>query len=80
MNEEIYGIFLLIVVVGPLLLSIPALHSRVPWPRHLAIIPAVLLVVLPGDASLAMPWLIFGTGFAVDGEVRWILVMSIVIV
>ncbi len=78
MNEDIYGIFLLI-VVGPLLLAIPALHSRVPWPRHLAIIPALLLIVFPGDASLAMPWFLFGTGFAVDGEVRWILVMSVAV-
>jgi len=79
MNEKVYGITLLIVVVWPLLLAIPALRSRLPWPRHLAIIPAVVLTVLPGDASLAMPWLLFGTGFAVDGGVRWILLMSVAI-
>ncbi len=79
MTGDIYDIFLLMAVVGPLLLAIPALRSRLPWPRHLAIIPAVVLTVLPGDASLSMPWLFFGTGFAVDGDVRWILVMSVAI-
>ncbi|GJL77437.1 MAG: hypothetical protein NPINA01_04260 [Nitrospinaceae bacterium] len=79
MSEKIYGIFLLLVVVWPLLLAIPALHSRLPRPRHLAVMPAVLLIALPGDSSLAMPWLLFGTGLAVDGEVRWILLMSVAI-
>jgi len=77
MNTDIYAVLLLIVVViWPLLLAIPALHARLPWPRHLAIIPAVLLAVLPGGASLELPWLLFGTGFAMEGESRWILAMS----
>jgi len=76
-NGDIYGIFLLIVVVWPLLLAIPAVHSRLPWPGHLAIMPAVVLIVLPGDVSLTLPRLFFGTGFAVDGEVWWILAMTV---
>jgi len=76
MNVEIYAILLCFVVVWPLLLAIPALHSRLPWPRHLAIMPAAVLVVLPGEVSLELPWLLFGTGFVIDGESRWILAMS----
>ena len=79
MNEDIYSISLLIVVVWPLLLAIPVIRSFLPWPRHLAIMPALVLVVLPGDPYLNLPWIFFGTGFAVDGEVRWILAMSITI-
>jgi len=79
MNVEISVILLCFVVAWPLLLAIPALHSRLPRPRHLAIIPAALLAVLPGEASLELPWLFFGAGCAIDGESRWILAMSVAI-
>jgi multicomponent K+:H+ antiporter subunit D len=79
MSEAIYGIALLCVVAWPLLLVIPALHSRLPWPRTLAILPAMVLTVLPGDASLELPWVLFGTGFAFDHEVRWVLVMVVAV-
>ena len=83
MSAEIYTILLWIVMVvamaWPLLLALPALHSHLPSPRHLAIVPAALLVVLPGDVSLQLPWLLFGTGFAIDSQTRWVLAMSVVI-
>jgi len=79
MSDDAYGIAFWIVVAWPLLLSIPALHTRLPWPRHLAIAPTVVLSVLPGDASLTLPWFLFGTGFAVDAQIRWILVMAAVV-
>ncbi len=79
MNVDIYAMLLLIVVAWPLLLAIPALHSRLPWPHHLAIMPAVVLMILPGEASLELPWLFFGTGFAIDGDNQWILGMSVAI-
>jgi formate hydrogenlyase subunit 3/multisubunit Na+/H+ antiporter MnhD subunit len=80
MNTEIYAVLLLIVVViWPLSLAIPALHTRLPWPRHLAIVPAALLALLPGEISLELPWLLFGTGLAMENETRWILAMSVAI-
>jgi len=79
MNTETYAVLLLMVVAWPLLLAIPALHFRLPWPRYLAIIPAALLTMLPGEVSLELPWLLFGTGFAMEGESRWILAMSVAI-
>lgn len=83
MSAETYAILLSIVmviaVVWPLLLTIPALHSRLYWPRHLAIVPAALLTVLPGDISRQLPWLLFGAEFAIDGVTRWVLAMSVVI-
>ncbi|HID66913.1 MAG TPA: formate hydrogenlyase, partial [Roseibacterium sp.] len=83
MSAEIYAILLSIVMViavaWPLLLAIPALHSRLYWPRHLAIVPAALLAVLPGNVSLQLPWLLFGAGFTIDDATRWVLAMSVVI-
>jgi len=74
MNIEFYTMTLLwMAVIWPLLLSIPSLHSRLPLPRHLAIIPAALLTVLPVDASINITWLLYGTGFAIDSSLRWIL-------
>ncbi|MCW9013143.1 MAG: proton-conducting transporter membrane subunit [Gammaproteobacteria bacterium] len=79
MNLDINNMLLGIAILWPLLLTIPQLHSRLPWPRHLAILPAGILLLLPGDASLQLPWLLFGTGFSLDTEVRWILAMSIIL-
>lgn len=79
MSEEIRSITILIAALWPLLLALPAVHSRLPWPRHLALVPALMLVLWPGDYSLAIPWSLFGTGFLVDGNVRWLLVMSMAV-
>ncbi len=79
MNEDIHSISLLIVMVWPLLLAIPAVRSRLPWPGHLAIMPAAVRVILPGDSSFELSWLFFGTEFAIDGEVRWILAMTVAV-
>lgn len=77
MSMEIYHSALWIAVVWPLLLAIPALHTRLPWPRHLAILPAAVLTLLPGGASLDLPRLLFGSGLAIEGDSRWILAMSV---
>ena len=79
MNIEFYTTTLWIAVIWPLLLSIPALHSRLPWPRYLAIIPVIVLAATPIDASINIPWLLYGTGFAIDGNIRWILGAFVVI-
>lgn len=79
MNTTLQTLALWLAVVWPLLLAIPALHSRLPWPRHLALAPALLLLLLPGDATLALPWLLLGSGFAIDGEIRWLLAMAVTI-
>jgi len=79
MNSESYATALWLVMAWPLLLAIPALHSRLPLPRHLAIIPAVVLIFLPADISLTLPWLLFETEFAFTEEVRWLLLMSVAI-
>lgn len=79
MNIEFYTMTLWIAVVWPLLLSIPSVHSRLPWPRHLAIIPAAVLTLLPFDASINISWLLYGTGFSIDENVRWVLGAFVVI-
>lgn len=79
MSNTISDISLWLALAWPLLLAIPALHSRLPLPRHIAILPAALLVVMPGDTSQLLPWLLFGTELAIDAETRWILVMSVII-
>lgn len=79
MNIEFYSVTLWIAVIWPLILSIPSLHSRLPWPRHLALIPAAVLIVIPIDVSIDIPWLLYGTGFAIDHNIRWILAAVVVI-
>lgn len=79
MNTESLAVLLGIAVIWPLLLSMPALHTRLPWPRYLAIVPAALLTLSPGAVTLALPWLLLGTEFSVDGDVRWILAMTVIV-
>jgi len=73
-------ILLLLSVPGlPLLLAFPALRSRLFWPCHLALLPAVFLLAVPTDFSIEVPWLLFGTGLGIDGVSRWLLVMSVLL-
>jgi len=76
---NMHNLLLGIAIVWPLLLAFPGLHSSLPWPRHLAILPAALLMLWPGDALLQVPWLLFGTGLSVDADTRWILGMSVIL-
>ncbi|MBA1445233.1 MAG: hypothetical protein M3H12_07470 [Chromatiales bacterium] len=74
------SLFLLLSVPGvPLLLALPALHSRLSWPCHLAILPAVILLLTPAVFSIEVPWLLFGTGLGVGGASRLLLAMSVVL-
>ena len=84
MLPELYAQLLWLVIAVPLILAIPAVHSKMRWPLHLAILPAILLVLLsltllPAEVKLDIPWLLFGTGFAIDNDIRWILGMSVII-
>jgi multicomponent K+:H+ antiporter subunit D len=79
MSEKIYAMTLLLVVVWPLLLAIPILRAHLPWPRHLAIIPAAVLILVFQDVSLDLDWLLLGTGFAIDANVRWMLMLSVAV-
>jgi len=78
--NDIQGAFLLLSVPGlPLLLALPALRSHSSWPCHLALLPAVMLLAVPADFSIEVPWLLFGTGLGVGGASRWLLAMSVVL-
>ena len=71
---------LLLSVPGlPLLLAFPALRSRLSRPCYLALLPAVILLVVPAAFSIEVPWLLFGTGLGIDGASRWLLAMSVVL-
>jgi multicomponent K+:H+ antiporter subunit D len=71
---------LLLSVPGlPLLLAFPALRSRLPWPCHIALLPAFILLLVPVVVVTALPWLLFGTSFAIDGTSRWLLAMSVIL-
>ena len=74
------GMLLLLSVPGlPLLLLLPALRSRLYRPCHLALLPAIMLLAVPEDLSIEVPWLLFGTGLGVDGTARLLLAMSMVL-
>jgi len=77
MSDLTLNVMLGLVVAWPLLLAIPALHSRLPRPCYLALLPAAILLVLPGEASLAPSWVLFEAGLAINGESRWLLAMCV---
>ncbi len=75
--NDILSVLLLLSVPGlPLLLAFPALHSRLSRPCYFALLPAVILLVLPTTVSVDLPWLLFGTTLGFDGTFRWLLGMS----
>ncbi|MEA2078397.1 MAG: proton-conducting transporter membrane subunit [Pseudomonadota bacterium] len=79
MNNTL-SVFLLLSVPGlPLLLVLLALRSRLSWPCHLALLPAVILVAVPTAFSVEVPWLLFGTGLGIGGGSRLLLAMSVVL-
>jgi len=74
------SVFLLLSIPGlPLLLALPALHSRLAWPCHLALLPAVILLAVPAVFSIEVPWLLLGIGLGIDEASRWLLAMSVVL-
>lgn len=79
MNDALYAVLLWSVIAWPLLLTWPALQARLPYPRYLAVIPALILVLFPGDFSARLPQILLGTGFYIDDESRWVLAMSVII-
>ncbi len=79
MNTTLSAILLLSVPGYPLLLAFPALRSRSPWPCHIALLPAVILLAVPAAFSVDLPWLLFGSGLAVGERSRWLLAMAVVL-
>tara|TARA_R110000851_G_scaffold91704_2_gene200167 strand:+ start:26409 stop:27710 length:1302 start_codon:yes stop_codon:yes gene_type:complete len=77
--NAIASVFLLLSALGlPLLLAFPALHTHLPRPIHMALLPAVMLVFIPVDFAIELPWFWQGAGLGVDALSRWWLAMSVV--
>ncbi len=78
--NDVLSVILLLSVPGlPLLLAFPALRSRLSWPCHIALLPAVVLLAVPEVVSIEVPWLLLGTGLGIDAASRWLLAMSVVL-
>lgn len=76
MNDILWTILLLSVPGLPLLLAFPALHSRIPWFRYFAILPAAIVVALPVTYTVELSWFLFDAGLGVDGVSRLLLGVS----
>jgi len=76
---QINNLLLVTAILWPLLLALPVIHSKLRVSRQLAIIPAAILLLLPGDASLSLPTILFGSELHLDTDSRWILAMSVVV-
>ncbi len=80
MSGPVMTLLLLAVPGLPLLLAIPALNRRLLWPLHIALLPTIVLLFLPGDFSIELPWVLLGSaGMGIDTVSRWWLLMSITI-
>ncbi len=79
MNTTLSTSLLIMVPLLPLLLAFPALRSRIGWPCHIALLPALVLVIVPVNISVELPWLLLGSELGIDGAGRWVLAMSVLI-
>jgi len=78
--NDFLSVLLLLSVPGlPLLLAFPALHTRLSWSCYFALLPAVILLLLPTTVSVDLPWLLFGTKIGFDGTFRWLLGMCVLL-
>ncbi|SDJ16234.1 Proton-conducting membrane transporter [Ferrimonas sediminum] len=71
-------ILLLFSPLWPLVLALPNLHRRLPWPAHMALLPAAVLLFVPQEVAIELPWLYSGAGMGVDSHSRWWLAVSVV--
>ena len=76
MSAAFLPLMLGLAVGWPLLLALPAIGTRIPWCRLVAVVPALLLTISSGDARLELPSLLLGTGFQIDGQNRWMVGMA----
>lgn len=78
---DVAHIFMMVAVPGlPFLLAIPALRGFLPRATPLALLPAVVLLFIPGSVSVELPWLLLGdSGFTTDGLSRWWLAVSVLV-
>jgi formate hydrogenlyase subunit 3/multisubunit Na+/H+ antiporter MnhD subunit len=79
MNATLSVLLLLSVPGLPLLLAFPGLRSRLSRSCLLALLPAVILLLIPTAFSVEVPWLLFGTGLGIDGASRWLLAMAVIL-
>lgn len=78
--NAIVSVSLLLSALGlPLLLAFPALHTHLPRPIHMALLPAATLVFIPVDFAIELPWFWLGAGLGIDALSRWWLAMSVVV-
>ncbi len=73
MNTTVEAILLLAVPGMPLAMAIPNVRAKVSWPGHLALLPALVLLILPSSISVELPWWLLGGGLTADGGSRVLL-------
>lgn len=73
MTAYLHTGLLWLAVLWPLLLALPGRHRHLRAARYLALLPALVLLVWPGQAALQLPWLLFGAGLGIDSNSRWLL-------
>jgi len=49
------------------------------WPKGLALLPAVALLLIPGDVAIDLPWVLLGSGLGIDETARWMLAMAVLL-
>ena len=80
MNTVLSALLLILTPLLPLLLAFPALRSRISWPCHIALLPALILLTVPVGVSIELPWLLLGSGLGFDDEAgRLLLAMSVLL-
>lgn len=79
MIDAVMMLLLLAVPGLPLLLTIPAVRHRLNRPILIALIPATVLLFIPGEFAIELPWVLLGSaGVGLDTVSRWWLLMSVI--
>ncbi|MDX2507384.1 MAG: proton-conducting transporter membrane subunit [Gammaproteobacteria bacterium] len=63
----------------PLLLLLPWLRRLIPRIEYVALLPVIVLLLLPDDNFVELPWLLFNASFSYVSETRVLLLMAVLL-
>ena len=63
----------------PLLLLLPWLRRLIPQVEYVALLPVLVLLLLPDDNFVELPWLLFNASFSYVSETRVLLLMAVLL-
>ncbi len=77
-SEILSAILLLAVAIFPLIFILPFLQKYIAKFYYIALLPAIVLIIMPVNISAVIPWFLLGSWFEINSQSRLILASLVV--